>query len=947
MLLVTACSSGTVKTWSIGEDGGLVLVGYFNSSAAMSCIGASCVTADNHILLRPYNSLGSLGSSGTGQDSLSKQRSSQMDKDDYSLSSNTFHGDLPDFMRLESRAPEEIGDDHVNEQSLRTSSVARKSPVVNVVVLCGFGSGKVESWNLSNNRNVEVLEASCSINLHPGSVTAVQVLSRHFLVLDYKRAFLSLSIDGSVCLSSVSNDGHISKLRSFFLKITVRRSLVRYINADSDPESSRPCAVEVVCFGDYEVRRLLVCAKGVPASWAREAPSATLPIESSGLSRQDRRTPTATPLLSPGSGRPLVIPLVHGVSASPVPSEMPSLQSELPEDGVDSGEEGGKNDVSGEPLEAEAESQVTFISDVREVSDKKLKALIVQRLYQAKKDPKLLELFAQADKVDQKYISGSIAAMIMEKWLSMGRASADTIDNVMGLLKISQNDSLSFFDVTKLAASICLVLKMDPSNESNVNRVKNRLRKSYREMQTSKTVVKFNCMGEKVVEKVPLGSLAPGIPDGYAHLIRAVWRQQPAKVPSHVFESMGPFPETRLLAIPAGFSTLMPHYNGTLSREWRPETEHWFDLRRTVLVARTILDMRLAAQQEYVLRQTKQYHTLRDGPAGRSRRGTDALSQSMHLSTFESTHSLPVLVTKYFQRTYGSATMKITQIKVLHFLEACLQYAEYPLLNFLKRFLCPEGASEVLPVKCLWLYVEAYNYAKARKIIKIGDLVMSHDTFGGLHMSESDVSMTSGSAALHVNWLQIERTDALQCVDEMYSRRGGYGPGVVRSVQDTVDSFRSVDSGDLYLDLDAFLELISVELNRSDIHISNLYKSLFEEWAIPNTLDVITRRDISSPAIPQVDLLRENVRKSVLYDQLEKLNEFMVTLMQYDEHRSGTIEEREFEKVMRDVCTYLFDSEFPKTIDILIETCIRNFRQVLQHFRRPSLTSIIFNAVTR
>jgi len=119
--------------------------------------------------------------------------------------------------------------------------------------------------------------------------------------------------------------------------------------------------------------------------------------------------------------------------------------------------------------------------------------------------------------------------------------------------------------------------------------------KSYNEMSTVKSKVTYNAMGEKVnIKKNMNSSIAGNVPDvnvyGNCDKLRRKWNKT---VTSKVDASTNikKFPRTILKNIPEEFKKLI-YKNIEFPNLWSPNDENWFDMRRTMRIARTILEMR-------------------------------------------------------------------------------------------------------------------------------------------------------------------------------------------------------------------------------------------------------------------------------------------------------------------------------------------------------------------
>ena len=242
--------------------------------------------------------------------------------------------------------------------------------------------------------------------------------------------------------------------------------------------------------------------------------------------------------------------------------------------------------------------------------------------------------------------------------------------------------------------------------------------------------------------------------------------------------------------------------------------------------------MRFAAQQEYVsafLREAERQHV---GYNDKTMLGKSTPAPAPP-------PSMPYFLVKYFERNFGGPTLNVAHQKVIHYLEACLQYAEYPLVNFLRRTLVPTDSStstttSIVPDPALWVYVELRNLLSTRKMLFLGppipntsvidglgggggnsvfagngspksirlDLVEgSVESIGSFSSNAPSLSTLNGpygqhgtsNAAALLSWQCVRRVDALACVEEMLSARGGFGPAVCQAIYAAIDSLPALD----------------------------------------------------------------------------------------------------------------------------------------------------------
>jgi hypothetical protein len=210
-------------------------------------------------------------------------------------------------------------------------------------------------------------------------------------------------------------------------------------------------------------------------------------------------------------------------------------------------------------------------------------------------------------------------------------------------------------------------------------------------------------MGEKMVTSKSLGDIFVGNVTkvnvhGSCDKFRDTLSKQPSRTKTMV--QIKQFPKTLLSGIPNKFAKII-YKNIGFPRFWSPKDEHYFDLRRAVRIGRTLLNMRHASQQDTV-------QSVKSNPEGPPVEVLD----------------MPSLLILYFERNFGGASLNIAHQKTVYFLEACLQYAEVPVMNFLRRCLVAENFDiDYVSSEGVWVYVEAKNLMLSRNMINHASVI--------------------------------------------------------------------------------------------------------------------------------------------------------------------------------------------------------------------------------
>eukprot|EP01039_Chlorochromonas_danica_P011104 gene11104-12370_t len=294
-----------------------------------------------------------------------------------------------------------------------------------------------------------------------------------------------------------------------------------------------------------------------------------------------------------------------------------------------------------------------------------MQRIVSSDLHLAKKDRRLLDLFQQnADGANH---------------LTM---TADRVANL--LLDIHMDDRLHFVEVAKIAAIVQTAVKKVPAATSQLNK-----KKTYRELRGTKTRVRYNSLGEKVIEKV---ELSEEVRDGggggalrqwqdylrdYLLLHRSALqslRDELAQRRRRRMDKKRSSPR-RLRALPSGVlalgvvsATLPENY---LELPWSPEDAIYLEETRALAIARTLLDMRASFQYEA---------RPPDTSSSSSSTSTSTQSPLPHKAVAAAVPSIASLLLKHLERLYGQ---DVARGKAVAFLEACLQYTHLPLLRLL------------------------------------------------------------------------------------------------------------------------------------------------------------------------------------------------------------------------------------------------------------------------
>ena len=583
-------------------------------------------------------------------------------------------------------------------------------------------------------------------------------------------------------------------------------------------------------------------------------------------------------------------------------------------------------------------------------------------LFLAKKDGELIELFRQRSTKDEvlvDVIRARDAAEILDQWISKSidddinrqGISKKQILEIFNFLGIAPRDMIDYIKVAKIASVLKTMHKGYGSKEpfdQPIAAKKNRLNKKFKAMKTVTTLVTYNSMGERVIQKIPLvDKTHNGIPDGYGDEIRQIWSLEPPRVLFHINQGRNVANDSEIMMKRVPLHIVGRLYGKIkIATAWNSNLEHWFDLRRTVRVARTIFDMRFVAQQDYLVK-----HSLQGANHYELPNMTD-------------------LVIKYFERSYGKGhgDMNVAHKKIVTFLEALYQYSEYSLVNSLRYFIFSEeeefehGTQPSLNYRTsntyAWLYTESREWVTSNCMFLNGGEVQNDNQAaasslhaGGVYLEAQSVTSLGGTAStlgvgqvksVNVQWLLIRRTDALLCVHEMLRTRGCYGPAIIENLVYMVDSVlppvspvsaQEVDedyeysqpSRD-YVDFEQFLEVLAFEMKKHDQEIARIRDKLFSTKSLPDSylhatasLQGLMRHD------QKESVMNDDVHEFVSLHVFQSAQDMMQLFIGLDPTRSGFIPTNLFRKALKKVLERPYDPDVVLNADsITVESTFRD-----------------------
>lgn len=655
-ILVSACTTGSVKIWIQHLNGELLLGAFFNCSSPPLTSVLTPIIVPTETLNESWVDC---------EDVLSSSQSSS-----------------PSKSKLE-------------------NIVDNLHP--NILCVCGTSSGNLEGWVLStNSSNTTALSPpsgsrtsfpapTWTNKIHSAPISAI-----HMFLKEKDCQFLCASSDGTISLIEVSSGGRR------FQRLTY---------------ASVP----------FPIHSILSCRN----SAVQAAPGSFYVC----TNRYIAEISIMTGLKSPPFGKQSIQPVSH-TQLQPAANNM-GILSEGPIDYIVAN--GTGEHISEAPVDTESNLDEVSSDALEKYDDGGLyvgqmhamQRAITAELYFAKKDRLLLDLFRKMDEYRVGTISVTAAVNIIHKWLQPSDIlGSESIWELMQLLGVHHDAKLQFIKVAKIAAIAASATKkqvIETSIAKGFSASQSSTWSNYRSLQSKRKHVSYNSMGERVFDVTEFErNTSDGIANGYASSVQELWKKQFSRILGEKDVFQVPAPQTMLRKLPQKFSRLISK-DVELPSTWEPSNAHWFDLRRTVRVARTLLDMRCSSQHELVY--------------GKSKKST--------------AEHLPRLLIRYFERNYGASRLNVANYKIVYYLEACMQYRQWPIVDFIQNFLCPEPTTNEPHDDILWVYTELRNLLLARSCVVEGEIIPTID-------------ITGDTSSSQMKWLNVSRVDALAAVDGMY-----------------------------------------------------------------------------------------------------------------------------------------------------------------------------------
>jgi len=883
-IIVTACSKGIVKAWVQHHiSGELLLTSFFKASGPMESFlpmllvnTASVASVEKRSVAEGKGDTGTLGTNASLDGSV---------------------------------------DSFANASGL----------VVYVLCLCGLNSGVLEGWVLSSNTDVDssksykpfpgvdVMVPLWSLRCHEAPISTIVKMRNTVTDLLQESLYQTLcsSIFGSSVLLQIRSNGELVSQPFFFTLPFAANNVLPLAHYSGDA----PASDEFLVVGEHQIVEISPSTSAdVTARWhaIRKGMGQTIATQVTNAVGEEEEAVVGGEVQDHG-----FIP-ENSIDDSSVVQSVEAEDSEAAEEekGNTNGNDeldfnGGVNDAPGINFRYSASSEA---AKWQQESMTSMERAATSDLFFAKKDPRLISLFVQAEKVqsDRSCVTYENTVSIVSRWLEGAGVTNVAVWDIMQLLDISHIDQVPFIRLAKVAALAAAFAKRQSKETIDKLGVSDQsqstLLNSYYNLRTKRKVVSYNAMGEVTVETLGMSKrITSGRADGHLrrfHTATASKVGLPSRLlptdlaPARYLDttshsSKGIAQATILQEIPAKFAK---HFKSKwlvpveMPATWDSHNQHWFDLRRSVRVARTILDMRASKQHEHVL-------------------NPDEMPVS----------SLAKLVCLYFERSFGHGRLNVSNHKIVHFLEACLQYVSCPVMNFLQLFLCPSVPSDEPSELCLWVYCELRHFLYQKGVVEEGEVIPAAE------FAESSNSAKIENALLR--WQLISRNEAMIAIDEMFRIRGKFGVQAMHRLFQALEGIPDAEHKDLrrsMVDMEVFLYIITIEFHRIEHLLKDIEQTLFDAKSVP-MYRVATAREIYTD-IPEKIMVNFVARNANVTRSLERIRELMVQFVYHDPRRLGIMDQITFRSIIVVAGQAILNFEYGRDAHKLADKCLARFR---------------------
>ncbi len=903
-VILTACTGGIVKVWLQHDSGELLLSSFFKTlQGGVSSLHASFVVT----AVEP----------GEGYESSVEKSGSQT---------------------LQSQVLRSVDGSH------QSATQGHNKKLAHIICVCGLSNGVLECWVLSNSdmgigNNSYVMDSQSMLSVmpeqtpqwvlpcHESPIISVVRLRNSFEDLLHSSNFVYLATSGagSALVLYLSHQGALMKQRGYFSlpsKVLGLLSCSYRHKEDFD---------EYLAVGEIGIAEISTSLDvSISSRWAtlrsglrenmvsRESSPKILnrtesvdvrdrDDEGEGDEEGSRLTDTISEVKEED--------IAQGVEEIKETEADANLKSEPSlEERSTQGSIGSNPRVPDERAYLQSESGTLYAESLDSMDRE---GLMSADLAIVKKDTRLTDLFRQAEKNDRAHVNVDTAIDIILTWINTEEdreaIEPTSVWETMLLLDIDREDYLSYLKVAKVATLVARVAKKQLKAslaKLGISELRDQTFSQYKKLKSVRANVTYNPLGEMSVEKVTMDDkVTTGRPKGR----EAKWDTQTSKVmDAHSSTSILQPTPTRLQTLPPIFEE---HFRSKfltkveLARTWDNKNPHWIDQRRAIRVARTLLDIRCTKQHELIF----------------------SVAQGKGSAT--TVEGLPRLLILYFERMFGHARLNVSHHKIVHFLEACLQYTACPVINFLQLYLCPETPLDEPSDLSLWVYVEMRHFLMSNQLVIDGSVIGAGEIPGFVDMDMGGATEPgSHKDKVMLRWQLVTRDNAKLAVDEMFRKRGLFGHECTKRLLEAVDTIPSTDASrgsenkEDTIDMEGFLYVAVYEFSQIEHLLKELDQILFSLKQFP-PFRITTKRDIYSELAEKVPI-DVPVRNANISLSLDRIRALLLQFVYNDARRIGVIDQITFRSVVVVAGRAILSFNGGKEAHRLVDEAIRLFRDI-------------------
>ena len=343
--------------------------------------------------------------------------------------------------------------------------------------------------------------------------------------------------------------------------------------------------------------------------------------------------------------------------------------------------------------------------------------LAVENIIQIiRKDRKLLQLFRQIDNRNNGFILRKFASRLIQLWLNIDisklvESSPFIITSIFNNLSNAKysDQKMKFLDIVRISSLIY-------SEYKKIEKPKFRKKLEYRKLKSSLPIVTYGVTGERVLHNLAISNELHNTPHSeerhkntkYYDTIEMPFlkdvEKSPQYSPNNSQIEMQSVPESAvyngnieyqfLQEIPVSMQHILEIVNMKNTEKFR------LNFRRTIRICRTILDMR--GKKHFNENMIHDFSEINGGTilnnGGNGNNDNDKKRGNPKCSPVEDSFyldNIPELILDYFVQNFGATSKSISQQRIFKFLEAIIRYSAFhPVIKALEIFLFYDDDSD-------------------------------------------------------------------------------------------------------------------------------------------------------------------------------------------------------------------------------------------------------------